>query len=215
MKTADQYEKVKTPCQFSPVYNLIADKFAGKKVLDIGCATGEYLSRFSKSSLGLDYSEPNLEICRGIGLNVIKTDINAELPSGDESFDIAFCSHVVEHVDSPIHLLREMHRILKKDGCAVLTFPVERSFARIILRDHYFKGHPTHLYSFSLDCIDRLLHVAGFKKERILLGIPFIGRFNSTLLLRMSQLIPKNLGLLISGDIWILARKVLESEQTI
>ncbi len=208
METANQYEKLRTPCRFSSVYSLIADRFSGKKVLDIGCATGEYLSRFSKSSLGIDYSDPNLEICRRKGLNVIKADINAGLPISDESFDIAFCSHVLEHVDSPIMMLREMRRILKRDGCAVLIFPVERSLARIVLRDHYFKRHPTHLYSFSLDCIDRLLQVAGFKKERMLLGIPLIGRLESSFLLRMSQLFPVRIGLLISGDVWILANKV-------
>lgn len=207
MSTADRYENLLTPCQLSFVYRLIAPELEGKKILDVGCSTGNYLERFSLDSIGLDYSEPNLEICRSKGLKVEKADFNKPIPFPDASFDVAFCSHVLEHVDSPLGLLREMNRVVRAGGRGILTLPTEHSLARITLRDPYFAGHPTHFYGFSLECISRLVGAAGFVREKIILDLPLLKRLNCLGLLRMAQLIPKKLGMMISGSFWIIAAK--------
>lgn len=207
MTTAHQYEKLLTPCQTSFAYNLIAPLLEGKSILDIGCSTGDYLERFSKDSVGLDYSDPNLELCRKKGLTVKKTDFNQPIPLPDGSFDVTFCSHVLEHVDSPLHLLREMYRVLKPNGKAIIALPVELSIARVLLRDPYFAGHRTHLYSFSLDCLSRLVKTAGFPKEHIILDLPLLKRINSLTLLRIVQLLPKKLGMLLAANFWLIAEK--------
>jgi SAM-dependent methyltransferase len=207
MKTAHQYEERLTPCQVSCVYKLIGPLLDDKAVLDIGCSTGDYLERFSRASVGLDYSEPNLAICREKGLTVEKADFNEPLPFRDGSYDVTFCSHVLEHVDSPINLLREMHRLLKPGGKSILAVPVERSVVRCIMRDSYFGGHPTHLYSFSHDCLRRLLETAGFTVECVILDLPLLKRLNSLALLRLVQLLPKKLGMMVAGNVWVVSGK--------
>jgi ubiquinone/menaquinone biosynthesis C-methylase UbiE len=207
METARRYEQLLTPCQVSFAYKLIEPTIEGKKVLDIGCSTGEYLEQFSRESVGLDFSEPNLKLCRKKGLVVRKADFNEPLPFPDHSFDAVFCSHVLEHVDSPLDLLREMNRVLRPDGIAVIALPIEHSLARILLRDKYFAGHPSHLYSFSLGCIKRLLETSIFKTNMIILDLPLLRRLNSMMLLRIAQFIPKKIGMLVASNIWIVATK--------
>jgi 2-polyprenyl-3-methyl-5-hydroxy-6-metoxy-1,4-benzoquinol methylase len=52
-------------------YKYIEPILKGKKVLDIGCATGEHLESFHKESIGSDISRPNVMTCRAKGLITI------------------------------------------------------------------------------------------------------------------------------------------------
>jgi SAM-dependent methyltransferase len=138
---------------------------------------------------------------------VKKADFNQPIPFPDASYEVTFCSHVLEHVDSPLHLLREMRRLLKPDGKAIIAVPVEFSLARVFLRDPFFGGHPEHLYSFSLDCLRRLLEAAGLTEERVILDFPLLKSLQSNALLRSAQLLPTRLGMLLAGNIWIIAAR--------
>jgi len=208
VKTAEQYEELKTPCQVSLVFELISPLFDDKRVLDVGCATGEYLSRFSLTSVGLDYSNRNLAICRDKGLTVLKADFNEGLPVESESFDVAFCSHVIEHVDSPIVLLREMRRVVQGGGTVIVAHPVEFSLARVLLRDHYFRSHPSHLYSFSLGCMSRLMEKSEIQVHRIIFDFPLLNRFHLVPLLRLAQHIPRKVAMLLAGNVWFVAGRI-------
>lgn len=42
----------------------------------------------------------------------------------DESFDLVFASHVLEHIDDDVAALEEVYRILKPGGAAVLPVPI-------------------------------------------------------------------------------------------
>jgi SAM-dependent methyltransferase len=46
-----------------------------------------------------------------------------ELPFSDNSFDLAFSDYVLEHVESPIEFLREVHRVLKKGASYFFRTP--------------------------------------------------------------------------------------------
>lgn len=50
------------------------------------------------------------------------------LPFADAAFDVIYCSHVLEHVPDDLAAMREMHRVMKRTGWAILQVPV--------LRDH-------------------------------------------------------------------------------
>jgi ubiquinone/menaquinone biosynthesis C-methylase UbiE len=42
----------------------------------------------------------------------------------DESFDVIYCSHVLEHVPEDRQALREFYRVLRRGGWAVLLVPI-------------------------------------------------------------------------------------------
>ncbi len=94
------------------------------KILDVGCGTGanlEMLAQFGESE-GVDVSDDALEFCRAKGLKVHK-GLAEKLPFADESFDVVTALDVVEHLDDDVAGLKEMHRILKKDGKTLIFVP--------------------------------------------------------------------------------------------
>ncbi|MCS7006796.1 MAG: class I SAM-dependent methyltransferase [Thermoleophilia bacterium] len=65
-----------------------------------------------------------------VDLRMSRADVLADilrLPFADESFDVAICNHVLEHVDDDIRALRELHRVLARRGWAILQSPVDRT----------------------------------------------------------------------------------------
>lgn len=94
------------------------------KILDVGCGTGanlEMLSQFGKAE-GVDVSDDALEFCRKKGL-ITHKGLAEELPFADESFDLVTALDVVEHLDDDLSGLREMFRVLKKDGRTMIFVP--------------------------------------------------------------------------------------------
>lgn len=53
----------------------------------------------------------------------VKMDVH-QIPFGDNTFDVAFCNHVMEHVDNDIQAMSEIYRVLKPGGWAIIQSPV-------------------------------------------------------------------------------------------
>lgn len=95
------------------------------KILDVGCGTGanlEMLSQFGEAH-GVDVSDDALEFCRLRGLDKVKKGLAEELPFENEEFDLVTALDVVEHLDDDLAGLREMRRILKSEGRALIFVP--------------------------------------------------------------------------------------------
>lgn len=181
--------------------------FKGRRVLDLGCGKGGYLAQFDEGSIGIEVSIPNLQCCCQRGLRVLAADLNDPLPIGDGSFSIVLCSHVLEHVDAPIRLLRECYRVLQSDGSLILGLPIENSLPNRLRGDHYFRGHPGHLYSFSLDNIDALLEKTGFVRLRLHFELRGARRWYLWQLQRIAQTLPPSLLFPLMMAYWVIARK--------
>jgi ubiquinone/menaquinone biosynthesis C-methylase UbiE len=54
----------------------------------------------------------------------VKMDIH-RIPFEDNSFDVLFCNHVLEHVDDDLLAMQEMLRVLKPGGWAIMQVPLE------------------------------------------------------------------------------------------
>src|SRR5690606_18220877 len=95
-----------------------------RKILDIGCGTGanlEMLSQFGEAE-GVDVSDDALEFCRKKDLKVSK-GLAETLPYPDETFDITTDLDLIEHLDDDVAGLREMHRVTKTGGHALIFVP--------------------------------------------------------------------------------------------
>jgi len=52
----------------------------------------------------------------------VKADI-CNLPFEDNTYDIIFCNHVLEHIPDDTKAIQELYRVLKKGGMAILQIP--------------------------------------------------------------------------------------------
>ena len=78
----------------------------------------EFSGRFKKIS-SLDYVSADLFDPNAM----LKADIS-NIPCPDESFDVVYCSHVLEHVEDDRKAIAEIYRVLKKGGQAVILVPI-------------------------------------------------------------------------------------------
>lgn len=94
-----------------------------KKVLDIGCGWGEaldYLATKGIDSLGLNVGM-DYRKCKQEGKNVLEMDMHFMKDIPDNSFDLVYLRHVLEHSPIPLYVLSEIHRITKQ--WAIIVVP--------------------------------------------------------------------------------------------
>jgi SAM-dependent methyltransferase len=99
-------------------------------VLDIGTSTGTNLRLLAKMDFanvrGLDQSEAAIEYCRRKGFTVAQGDVCA-LPFADAAFDLVLATDIIEHVDDDALAAREIARVLRPGGHALVTVPTFQS----------------------------------------------------------------------------------------
>lgn len=70
---------------------------------------------------------PNLNYLTGdlfSPLADVKFDLH-KAPFEDNKFDVIFCNHVLEHVENDFQCMKELYRILKPGGFAILQVPID------------------------------------------------------------------------------------------
>ncbi len=112
---------------------------------------------FGKNYLTADLMDSNVDV---------KMDItNIQFP--ENSFDVIYCAHVLEHVRDDIKALSEFRRVLKNSGWAILIVPLEGEKTieapGVTDPEELFRlfGQRDHVRQYGTDFIDRL-RVAGF-----------------------------------------------------
>lgn len=92
----------------------------------------------------------------------------------DNSFDAVFCNHVLEHVDDDKKCMRELCRVLRPGGLAIMQVPLNRNLKvtdedpSVTDPEERIKrfGQYDHVRAHGLDYPDRLKE-AGFKVEAV------------------------------------------------
>lgn len=131
-------------------------------ILDVGCGTGanlEMLSEFGKAE-GVDVSAEALSFCRERGLENVKKGEAEALPYEAGSFDLVTGLDVVEHLDDDLKGLKEMRRVLRPGGQALVFVPAFMFLWGV--QDDI--SH--HRRRYTLDQLKRVMRLAGFEVER-------------------------------------------------
>jgi 2-polyprenyl-3-methyl-5-hydroxy-6-metoxy-1,4-benzoquinol methylase len=135
-------------------------------LLDVGCATGEFLEAAKKrgwSAHGIEISEYGSNICKQKGLNVNRGILDqAALP--ENHFDVVTMWDVLEHTPDPYKELLIVNRLVKKKGLICLSVPNFGSLRAMIERKNWwaFFSSREHLYFFTPKTITALLKKTGF-----------------------------------------------------
>jgi len=102
--------------------DLLSNEKRGK-VLDVPANDGALAQRIQK--LGFDVECGDIDPLRfkAVNLNCGYTDLNRRWPYEKKQFDIVICTEGIEHLENPWHVIREINRILKKQGMLFLSTP--------------------------------------------------------------------------------------------
>lgn len=97
-----------------------------------------------------------------------------ELDFDDNSFDLVICNHVLEHIPDDTRAMRELFRVLKPGGKAILQVPFSKLLEQTLqdpsittdeAREKAF-GQFDHVRIYGMDYTDRL-EGAGFRVESL------------------------------------------------
>jgi len=99
---------------------------AGKRVLEFGCGIGTYvreICRYTPHVFGFDIEFNRLKTGSTQGVRGLVTAAAERLPFSDGAFDVVFSNEVLEHVSDDRAACREIARVLKPGGRAVIFVP--------------------------------------------------------------------------------------------
>ena len=143
------------------------DLFDGRAKRVLHVAPELHIGNHLKKRLGSGYLSADLMNPRAM----VKMDItNIQYP--DDSFDVIYCSHVLEHVIDDRRAMREFRRVMRPDGWALLLVPitVEKTFEDPSVTEPAERlrvfGQEDHVRCYGPDYFDRL-EESGFRVQAI------------------------------------------------
>lgn len=134
-------------------------------ILDVGTGTGSNLRMLRSLGfagvIGLDSSYEAIRFCAQKGLGSVHHGDICAMPFASSSFDLILVTDVIEHVDDDGLALREIARVLRPGGKALITVPAFNSLWG--LQDRI--GH--HRRRYRLRQLRRQIEDAGLRPLRM------------------------------------------------
>jgi 2-polyprenyl-3-methyl-5-hydroxy-6-metoxy-1,4-benzoquinol methylase len=144
--------------KFINKYNLKA-----KKIIEIGCGKGEYLSIVSKFDIkayGLEYSLQSVEYCRKKGLNVFRGFIdNSNYVIKNSPFNAFYILSFLEHIPQPNIFLRGLYNNLTDEAIGIIEVP---NFNMILKEKLFSEFIRDHIFYFTKSTLSTTLAINGF-----------------------------------------------------
>ncbi|HXJ06026.1 MAG TPA: class I SAM-dependent methyltransferase [Candidatus Acidoferrum sp.] len=180
--------------QFAYKEALVAHSRPGIVWLDLGCGH-QILPEWMPSSqqdeadllrrprlfIGIDADAPSLRK-NNLVRRLVAGNIEA-LPFRDQTFDLITANMVIEHIESPAELLREVHRVLRAGGEFLFHTPNSQGYTTLTARAlpqrakiwfvHFLQGReegdvfPTFYRLNSPAAIESLALQSGFEVDRL------------------------------------------------
>lgn len=159
----------------------------GDVVLDVGCGAGAFAYHIAhkvSKVVAIDILETSIEIAKDFfslpNIDFLVGDVlQLEFPSG--SFDCVLFLETIEHVENPMALLEEFHRLLKPRGFLIVSTPNALSYLNIVNSLRLYSSKVArfrmaninkeernigtqldHIYSWDFTTLYRLLNRSGF-----------------------------------------------------
>lgn len=157
-------------------------------VLDVGCGNAFLLEKLkAKKSFGVDLSLNNIikaqRRLKDKGFFLLLRANAENLPLEKAKFDAVICTEVIEHVQNPETVLKEITRVLKEDGIFIITIPNDTLINKLkkvlkvtglqkLLSIEYGGAEEWHIHVFTRKSMNDLLIKYGFRIERAW-GFPY------------------------------------------
>jgi len=180
-------------------------------LLDLGCGRGELTVMAAEkigtdNFCGVDLNKEHLHKARKRSIKTHLSDLNKTFPFKDETFEVIISQQVIEHLHSASSFVKEVFRVLKSNGYAVISTENLGSWHNIFalllgyqpfsssvsedlcignpLSPHYMRqvNDPLiHVRVVTLRALRELMQIQGFKIEKTSGAgyYPFQGKFAS------------------------------------
>ena len=159
----------------------IADVVPEGRLLDVGSHCGFFLRRARGMRWDLTGVEPSANACAlgrdHFDLKIVQGTL-AEAAFPARSFDVVTLVDVFEHVEQPVTLLREAHRVMKPSGVLFIKVPnivyylAKYRVARALGIDAEVFDAKEHVAHYSWRTLRRTLSRAGFRVYRFFVPRP-------------------------------------------
>ena len=170
-RTAEIYDKSGDGKFVAPMYDEIINRIMienPKKLLDVGCGTGNILMKLNSnedlSLYGLDISEKMIQIAKkNLGSRAeLKVGDSEYMPWEDDSFDVIVCNASFHHYPNPKKVLAEMKRMLKSNGTLIIGDPTAPVIIRQLINLNCKRSNKGDYRLYSKTEIEDILIKCGF-----------------------------------------------------
>lgn len=185
-------------------YSFIKDYLRNKKILDVGCWTGQFEQLIWKEAKEITAIDPGEEAIRYAEKRFPKikfiTGTLDTVAFPKNSFDVVVLLDVLEHLpeNTEIKTFKKIYSLLKSNGYFIITTPNSHLLSVLLDPAFYLIGHR----HYSQNRLKSMLYVSKFSIEKI-----FTYGNMSMLLLGILDIMEKYL---IGKKLWL--RKILEAK---
>jgi len=159
---------------FTPRLNRVKPIRKGARILDVGCATGFFLTLVEAEggeAHGVEISPYAAGEARKRWGGRVREGTLVEAGYSSEYFFAVFMSDLIEHVLRPADLLEETFRILEPGGWVVVCTPDFGGLSARLLGKHWFHKKQEHILYFTRASLRKALAMAGFQDIRMETGV--------------------------------------------
>jgi SAM-dependent methyltransferase len=171
------------------------------RILDVGCGSA-WLAEHYDDYTGLDASPEAVAAAAARGRRVLRHSAAEPLPFDDASFDGVIVKDLLEHVDDPVHVVREALRVLRPSGRAFASSPDAQRW----VWDDYTHRRPFSRKAFRLLFADQGFEVVRCGYESVMPGTGIVarwgGRHRRPPLLAAAAWLP-----VVRRNVWALAER--------
>jgi SAM-dependent methyltransferase len=173
----------------------------GAKMLDVGCGSA-WLAEHFENYTGVDGSPEAVAAAAKRGRRVLLGTVMERLPFDDASFDGVVVKDLLEHVEDPVFVVREVLRVLRPGGRVFASSPDAQRW----VWDDYTHRRPFTRKAFRLLFADQGLEVERVGYESVMPGTSIVsgwtGRHRRPPLLVGAARLP-----VVRRNVWLLARR--------
>ncbi len=140
----------------------------GKKLLDVGCGTGDFLQIAQQNNWTVSGIEPNKEARQIANSKTSNSVYNIEhlLKFPKHSFDVISLWHVLEHLPNLDEHVSILKSLLKENGALMIAVPNYKSYDAKYYKNFWAAfDAPRHLWHFSQESISKLFLQENMKVE--------------------------------------------------
>jgi len=141
------------------MHEILRNLAAGARVLDLGCREGSFAAENYSDVcvVRLDRAVPSSS-----KTGFVQADA-ARLPFADGSFNAIVSNHSLEHMDDLVGVLKEMGRVLRRDGSLYVAAPDASTFSDWVYRWIYHGGGHINPFRSAAALVEEIVKATGLR----------------------------------------------------